>query len=209
MKKSLSLVMATLLFVVLGCSLGGLTGKKDEAPKPATDKPTTTTSTPTSTTSDAGGKANLSIANFNKLKIGMSYDEVKGIMGSDGNETASSKSGSRTSKSIKWEGDKFARVNVRFTNDKLVYRSQSGLTPRKDGSADISQAKFNKVNTGMTYAQVKEALGSDGELMSETEMFNTKRTTYTWRGKGYSNIRASFKDDKLTNKFQSGLKKVF
>ena len=199
--------MATLLFVVLGCSLGGLTGKKDDAPTPTTDKPTTT-STPesTSTTSDSGGKANLSMDSFNKVKLGMTYDEVKGIMGSDGNETSSSKVGNNTSKSFKWEGDKFARVSVRFRNDKLVSRSQSGLTPRKDGSADIDQAKFNKVNTGMTYAQVKEVLGSDGDLVSESDLFNSKTTSYAWRGKGYSNIRATFRNDKLTNKYQSALK---
>ena len=207
MKKSLSLVMATLLFVVLGCNLGEMFSKKDEAPTPVADKPTTTNSpTDTTTTSDSGGKADVSIEKFNKVQLGMSYDQVKGVMGSDGNETSSSKIGNNTSRSIKWEGDKYARIRVSFRNDKATSKSQGSLTPSKDGGADISQAKFNKVNVGMTYAEVKGVLGSDGILTSQSDMFNTKRASYTWRGKGYSNIRATFKNDKLSNKFQSGLK---
>jgi len=206
MKKSLSLVIAMLLFVVLGCSLGKMFNKKDDAPTPVTDKPTTSSSpTDTTTTSNSGGKANLSMDSFNKIRLGMSYDEVKGIIGSDGNETASSKVGNNTSKSYKWQGEKFARVSVRFRNGKLVYRSQSGLTTG-EGSADINQAKFNKINTGMSYAEVKGVIGSDGEMTSESEIFNTKLASYRWKGKKFSNIRASFKNDKLTNKYQSGLK---
>ena len=95
MKKTLVLVFAILLFVVLGCS--SLTGKKDDAPTPVTTSSpdsTTTSSTPAST----GSVASLSLDKFNKINLGMSYDDVKGIMGSDGDNTASSKSGSYESK---------------------------------------------------------------------------------------------------------------
>ena len=210
MKRSLSLVFATLLFVVLGCSLSSLTGKKDDAPTPVADKPSTTsspastTSSP-STTSDAGS-ANLSIDNFNKIKLGMSYEDVKGVMGSDGNNTASSKVGSYESKSYQWKGERFASVRTRFRNGKLVYKSQSGLTKSKDGSADINQAKFNKINTDMSYAQVKEIVGSEGEMISVSQLSTTTLTSYKWNGAKYANIRVSFKNDKLTNKYQSGLK---
>ena len=212
MKKSLSLVLATLVFVVLGCNLGSLTEKKDEAPPPpppdststdTTDTKDTTSTDSTSTTSSSGGT--VSMDNFNKLKLGMSYDEAKGVMGGDGNETSSSKIGNYESKSYQWKGEKFAQIRATFRNGKLSSRSQSGITS-SDGSADISQDKFNKIQTGMSYSEIKGVVGSDGEMTRESQIGNSTLTSYVWKGPKYANIRISLKDDKMQNKYQSGLK---
>ena len=206
MKKTLSLVLAAMLLVVLGCSLSDL-GKKDEsAPTPVADKPdsedTTTSDKPTSTTSSSGSAA-VNYDNFNKLKFDMSYDEAKGVMGGDGNETSSTKSGSYESKSYQWK-DGAKSVRASFRNGKLSRRNQTGLTD-SDGKADISQAKFNEVKTGMSYDEVKKILG-DGEVVSESRILKTTLTSYIWKGPKYSSIRTSFKNDELSNKYQSGLK---
>jgi hypothetical protein len=212
MQKSLSLVLIILLFVVLGCSQ--LTGKKEEVPTPVpstdststSDKPANDDKPATDTSSsDSGSSADLSIDKFNKIELDMDYDQVKGIMGSDGDETSSSKSGSYESKSYQWKGDKFASVNVRFQNGKLVSKSQANLTER-NGTAELTQDKFNKVNTGMSYDEVKAALGSDGEMSRISKIGNSTSTSYTWKGPKYERVFATFKDDKLTNKTQSGLK---
>jgi outer membrane protein assembly factor BamE (lipoprotein component of BamABCDE complex) len=211
MKKSISLVIIALLFVVLGCSLGSLTGDKEEAPTPATDTTSTTEkpadgdSTPASSDSSSGGTASLSMDKFNKIEFDMSYDQVKEIMGSEGNETSSSKSGSYESKSYEWKGDKFARVSTRFQNGKLVSKTQSSITDNK-GTADLSQAKFNKINTGMTYEQVKEVIGSEGELTTTSQYGNSESASYTWKGPNYERVYTSYTNGKLNNKSQSNLK---
>lgn len=213
MKKSLSLVLITLLFVILGCSLDRFTGKSDEAPpKPATDtakdadkKDNKSDSDSSKSSSDSGGSGNLSMDSFNKIELDQDYDAVKGIMGSDGNETSSTKSGSYESKSYEWKGDKFARISVRFQNGKLVSKSQSNLTERK-GDADLTQDKFNKVNTGMSYDEVKGVIGSNGEMTRISKVGKSTLTSYTWKGPKFQRVFTSFKDDKLTNKTQSGLK---
>jgi len=207
MKKTLSLVLATLMFAVLGCSLGDLTKRDEPAPTPVADKPdsgdtSTSSDEPTSTTSSSGS-ADVSYDNFNKLKFDMSYDEAKAVMGGDGNETSSTKSGNYESKSYQWKDDRKS-VRARFRNGKLASRSQTGLTD-SDGKADISQAKFNEIKTGMSYDEAKKVLG-EGELTSESKLLNTTLTSYTWKGPKYSSIRISFKNGELTNKYQSGLK---
>lgn len=208
MKKTLSLVLGALLLVVLGCSLGDL-GKKDEpAPTPVADKPadsgdTTTTDKPTSTTTSSADPASITYENFAKLKLDMSYDDAKGVMGGDGNETSSSKSGSYESKTYQWK-DGSKRISARFRNGKLANRSQYGLTD-SDGKADINQAKFNEVKTGMSYDDVKKILG-EGELTSESKILDRVSQSYTWKGPKYSNIRATFSKGELTNKYQTGLK---
>ncbi|NNE98015.1 MAG: DUF3862 domain-containing protein [Pyrinomonadaceae bacterium] len=205
MKKTLSLVLAALMLVVLGCSLGGLGTKEEPAPTPVADKPDTgdSTSTDKPESTSSGGSAAVNYENFSKLKFDMSYDEAKGVMGGDGNETSSSKSGSYESKSYQWK-DGRKSVRARFRNGKLASRSQTGLTD-SDGKADISQAKFNEVKTGMSYDEAKKILG-EGELVSESRIASTTLTSYIWKGPKYSSIRASFKNDELSNKYQSGLK---
>ena len=207
MKKTLSLVLGALLLVVLGCSLGDLTKKDEPAPTPVADKPAdsgdkTTTDKPDTTTSSSGTAA-VNYENFSKLKLEMSYDEAKGVMGGDGDETSSSKSGSYESKTYQWK-DGSKRISARFRNGKLANRNQYGLTD-SDGKASISQAKFNEVKTGMTYDDVKKILG-DGELTSESKILDRTSASYVWKGPKYSNIRATFSKGELTNKYQSGLK---
>lgn len=209
MKKSISLVLVALLFVVLGCSFGQT--ETEEAPAPASDTTSTTekkdedSSSSSSDSDSSAGKADLSMEKFNKIEFDMSYDQVKEIMGSEGNETSSSKSGSYESKSYEWKGDKFARVSVRFQNGKLVSKSQSGITDNK-GTADLTQEKFNKINTGMSYDEVKEVIGSEGEMTSMSKFGNTTSMAYTWRGPKYERVYTSFRDGKLNNKSQSNLK---
>ncbi len=209
MKKSISLVLITLLFVVLGCSLDSFTGKKDEVPTPApsTDSsPSTSGDKPSdSTSTSSSGPADLSLDKFNQIELDMSYDQVKGIMGSDGNETSSTKSGSYESKAYQWKGDKFAQISVRFQNSKLVSKSQSGITP-SSGTADISQAKFNNIKTGMKYEEVKNIIGSDGEMTRLSKFSSFTSKSYTWKGKGFSRIITTFRNDELQNKTQAGLK---
>lgn len=207
MKKSLFLVSTTLLLVVLGCSFGSF-GKKEEAPTPATD--TKTTDKPAdadkpATDSTSGGSASLSMDKFNKIEMDMSYDDVKGIMGSEGNKTSETKSGSYESASYEWKGDKYARVSTSFQNGKLASKSQSGITESK-GTDKLDQAKFNKVQTGMSYEQVKEIFGTDGELTTQSKYGNTESKSYTWKGPNYERVFTSFNSNKLTNKSQSNLK---
>ncbi|MEZ5344187.1 MAG: DUF3862 domain-containing protein [Pyrinomonadaceae bacterium] len=214
MKKSLSLVLATLTFVVLGCSLGGLTGSKEEAPTPAPDSTssdTTTTSTPAETSSDSSstssGSGNLTLDNFNKLKAGMKYEEVVKILGSEGSETSSSSVGKIELKSYKWEGDKFARIYANFRNDELTSKSQSGLgSSSGSGEADITKAKYDQIKNDMSYEEVKKIIGSEGEQNSSSSSGSSTYSSYTWKGPNYSRISISLKDDKVTSKRQSNLK---
>lgn len=211
MKSSFTIAILTLLLVVLGCGLDRLTGKKDEVPTPVPDATApagnTTTApqdTPASTTT-TDTATGVSIDNFNKIKLGMSYDEVKSIIGSEGDQTGMQKTSSFESARYQWKNDTRGTINVTFTNGALTYMSQFGLTPAK-GTADIDQAKFNKLNLGMSYNEVKDILGSEGELSSRSRVIKTENASYRWKGPNYSSIFLVFRDDKLQNKSQSNLK---
>lgn len=220
MNKSLSLVLITLLFVVLGCNLDQLTGSGNEdVPTPVTDANSnggdeTASSSPdgedgtgdSSSSSSESGSADVTLDKFNKLEMGMSYDEAKEIMGSEGNQTSMTKTGSYESASYEWKGEKYSRISTRFTRGELSYKSQSSISPAS-GDAPVSQDKFNKINIGMSYDEVKDTIGSEGELQSESKFGDNSTATYVWKGPNYSRITGVFRDGKLQNKSQSRLGK--
>lgn len=209
MKSSFSLVLAIMLFVVLGCSMLNKKDEKIDTPTPTTEsspKDDSKTETTKTSSSDSGG---LTMENYEKIKNGMTYDEVAELLGSKGEETRSSTIGKIELKSYKWEGDNYKRIYVNFRDDEVNSKTQSGLSGSavtKDGGADITMAKYEEIKTGMTYEEVVKVIGSEGEQSSNSKIGNTEISSYRWKGANYSNIFGTFRDNKLTSKSQNGLK---
>lgn len=74
----------------------------------------------------------------------------------------------------------------------------------------ISLEEFNKIETGMTYEQVKEIVGSDGTLTSDVSVGDEKYHTqiYMWYGNKITggNANITFQNGKVVGKAQVGLK---
>jgi hypothetical protein len=78
-------------------------------------------------------------------------------------------------------------------------------TPEPSGG--VTLANFNRVKTGMTYAEVSEIFGGPGDLSMETEIVGTKMEIYSWRAAvGFGNVTISFTDGRVASKAQLGLK---
>lgn len=80
-------------------------------------------------------------------------------------------------------------------------------TPKK-----VTMEKFNKIQTGMSYNEVKAVMGDAGELGAETTMpavpgvmgaLNNK--IYMWKNSDGSNMNVQFQNDKVMGKAQAGL----
>ena len=70
----------------------------------------------------------------------------------------------------------------------------------------LTMENFKKLKTGMSYKQTVEILGGEGDQMSSTEIAGRTSTTYMWSAGTFSNVTLTFQNDKLTTKFQMGLK---
>lgn len=77
-----------------------------------------------------------------------------------------------------------------------------------DPANTVTKEEFDKIETGMTYREVVEIIGFDGELNSQVDIGagdEYKTEIYTWANKNGSNMNATFQGDKVVSKAQIGL----
>lgn len=74
----------------------------------------------------------------------------------------------------------------------------------------ISMSEFESISSGMTYEEVVEIIGSEGELLSESDLGigdAYKSAIYMWEGEGSlgANANVTFQGGKVLSKAQMGL----
>jgi hypothetical protein len=71
---------------------------------------------------------NASLSNYNSIKSGMSYENVKRIIGCDGSQLSSSEMAGFKTEMYMWSGDSAGgNMNAMFQNNKVISKSQFGL----------------------------------------------------------------------------------
>ncbi len=78
------------------------------------------------------------------------------------------------------------------------------VAPQSDSK--LNAANFNKLETGMKYADVVKILGSEGEIVGDSGLSGGKTVMYKWTGSGGSFVKVIFQDGKLLDKVQTGLR---
>lgn len=118
MKNLLNVGFVALLLVVLGCNCGDrlkeLSKKGEQTPPPVKTEPSNTSST-TSTK----GEYEVTMAKYEKVKVGMKRGDVENIFGGKGTEYYSGTGGGVSFTSVKWVGDKFKTVLVSLKTTRL------------------------------------------------------------------------------------------
>jgi Domain of Unknown Function with PDB structure (DUF3862) len=83
----------------------------------------------------------------------------------------------------------------------------SNASKASSPTAAVTMASYSRLKTGMTYAQVVQILGKDGEELSSSEVGGIKTIMYKWDGDGFgANMNSMFQNNKLMSKSQFGLK---
>lgn len=76
----------------------------------------------------------------------------------------------------------------------------------EDGTG-VTLENFNKLQSGMTYEEVVAILGSEGTILSESEVAGIKTAMYTWDGDSGlgANMNIMIQDNEMISKAQFGL----
>jgi uncharacterized membrane protein len=132
MKNSLNIVIVVFVLIVLGCScpkMEDIQKKIDESAK-KTNSSDNAANTATKTAKDddeVKDPSGLTMEKYNKIKNGMSYKEVKDIVGKEGNETMSSGNGKYKVTSYQWKGENYSFLSVVLMGDKVTSKTQANL----------------------------------------------------------------------------------
>jgi Domain of Unknown Function with PDB structure (DUF3862) len=74
-------------------------------------------------------------------------------------------------------------------------------------SAGVTMANYDRLKTGIKYAEVVKALGKEGTEMSSSKISGIKTIMYKWDGEGFgANMNVMIQNNKLVSKAQFGLK---
>ena len=81
------------------------------------------------------------------------------------------------------------------------------------GAEKVTKAKYDSIHEGMSYTQVVNIIGSEGEEVASNKldgvpgvMPSITTKMYMWQNSNGSNMNAMFQNDRLNNKAQFGLK---
>lgn len=89
------------------------------------------------------------------------------------------------------------------TERKPAAEEAAPTTPEASG---VSKASFDSLRSGMSYAQAVKIIGSDGEVMSSTDIGGIETVMYVWKNWDGSNMNAMFQNDAMVSKAQFGLR---
>lgn len=200
MKKQLIAMMIGLSVLATGC--GG--GASSEPSEPATTATEATTAAPAETTTKAPEKkSGVTAENYHKIKMDMSYDDAKKIMGSEGEVSSDSEVSGIKTTIYSWQ-DGLASINITVQNGEVVGKAQAGV---ETDTAEATMDNYNKIETGMSYDDVKKVMGGEGILMSESKIMDIESSIYAWYASDHiSNCTITMQNGKVSSKAQAGLK---
>ena len=78
--------------------------------------------------------------------------------------------------------------------------------PASTGGRELTMAKYDQIKKGMTYSEVVEILGGEGEELTSSAVGKYKVSSYTWSGENLEMIAIVFENDKVSSKTQANLK---
>lgn len=202
--KKIALVAATSLAALSLTACGASTSSQSSSSSKSTAA--------SSSSSKPANKINES--NFNKIKIGSNgstIKQVQALFGKKANQTSEVQVSGTTAKNYTWSGleggNTVSGISIAFANGKAVQKTITGkkvTRPKK-----ISQADFEKVQTGMSESQVKKLLGEPDTLsyaVINGQSIDVFSYTTGVKGDIGANAMFTFNNDSMTAKSQSGLK---
>lgn len=167
MTKKKGLLLAVVVFIGLSYACGHDSNQSTES-KPSTSQ---------SQEAKAPSKSEVAYDKFVNLPMGSSYEQVKNALGVEGKLTHENVIADIKTQSYDFVVDN-AHMTLMFQNGALNSKSIASLAFLKPSGNKITLDQFNQIQAGMTYDQVKQILGSEGRLSTQTEIMGVQSSFY-------------------------------
>ncbi|NEQ35250.1 MAG: hypothetical protein F6K40_02575 [Okeania sp. SIO3I5] len=128
-------------------------------------------------------------ADYDRLKIGMTYQEVKGILGREGEiyTEYNSPNLEKFSVAYRWVNNNGTGIIAVFNSEnKLIKLNAQNLNANNLGinreSPVVTSLNFENIKVGMTYDEVRKIIGSGGtkQPTRDNPLTNSNTTEYIW-----------------------------
>lgn len=93
-----------------------------------------------------------------------------------------------------------------FQRGQLTNKAMDSLSFYRQNGEAITMDQFNRIQTGMSYDQVKDIFGRDGLLKSETNIGGHDSRLMSWINSDGSNVIITFGLGAVSSKTQTRLK---
>lgn len=205
MKYILGTIGIFLVLISFVSIIGSSTSKdkKTDTSKEVASKSTQNTDKTSLTTNEKDSKkqdTKITYENFLNIKMGQSYEEVVALLG-EGKEISPSKVSSTKATVYDWKETGISDMNITIQNNVVIAKSQLGL---ESMDAQITMDKYNQVQNGISYYELKEILG-EGQVLSQDKTNEVESIIYEYINQNESNANFTFSDGKLTGKSQFNL----
>ena len=125
------------------------------------------------------------------------------------NVTANSVAANVTTNNLANSNKAVNASNVAIVANSSNIKNSSNTTVAPAGpevDSGLNVANFNKLETGMKYADVVKILGSEGKIISDGGSGSSRTVMYQWSGASGSFAKVVFVNDKLYDKAHTGLR---
>lgn len=193
-------VLIAIIVIVVIAAIGNGDSKDDK--KTDSKKSENVSSSNDNSTKESTG---ITEEKYDSIQNGMSYEEVKNIIGEDGENISESDVAGIKTVMYQWTAsDGWGNATVTFQDDKVINKAQFGVSSGDD--VEISLAQYNSIETGMSYDDVVNLLGGEGSLLSDTDISGSTSQVYQWNGASLgANATITFSNGKVMSKAQFGL----
>lgn len=132
------------------------------------------------------------------IQIGMTYDEVVKALGVEGGKIS-----------------EIAVYSWTYNDGSgyLTVTTQNGVVTAKNDvktvteTCDITLKIFNSIKMGMTYEEVRDTIGAEGTLITDTDLGGVSSKMYMWKATdGIGTATIMFQNDAVVSGSQTGLK---
>ena len=142
---------------------------------------------------------------FVALPMGSDYNTVRNALGVDGELKHENQVGDTKTQAYQFRvGSAVAMMT--FQRGQLTNKAMDSLTFYRQNGESITMDQFNRVQTGMTYDQVKDIFGRHGLLKSETNIGGHDSRLMSWINSDGSNVIITFSQGTVSSKTQTRLK---
>lgn len=197
--KVISIILVLTIIGAIGSALNG--GGDDKTATTNSTKQDNKNTTESTNTRPKITEKKYSYDKFMQIEMGMTYDQVKAILG-DGTEESSTGDGDLKTITYRWQNSGGSNLSITLQGGKVINKTQAFL---QSMDAKVTMDKYNQIKNGMSYDQVKGILG-DGQLTSLSVILDSKSEIYEWINAGGANINVTFNNGVVESKAQVGLK---